>query len=184
MSGLKLNHVSKRGYRNSTDIDPDQLNITHIDGLMQDCSTSIANAMVILQSCTKPSIYGWHDLEHSPHGYQSPEWHRFHTNCLHYWSRPTPNEQRCFWRTWATIWTYHLWWNWTTLITRFMGQTWGPSGADRTQVGPMLAPWTLLSGQVWILLFDGCYQYFISCFWKSWWLTASYLQPNGKLDVT
>ena len=26
-----------------------------------------------------------------------------------------------------------------------MGRTWGPSGADRTQVGPMLAPWTLLS---------------------------------------
>ena len=32
------------------------------------------------------------------------------------------------------------------LITRFMGPTWGPSGADKTQVGPMLAPWTLLSG--------------------------------------
>ena len=32
------------------------------------------------------------------------------------------------------------------LIARFMGPTWGPSGADRTQVGPMLAPWTLLSG--------------------------------------
>ena len=29
-----------------------------------------------------------------------------------------------------------------------MGPTWGPSGADRTQVGPMLAPWTLLSGDV------------------------------------
>ena len=28
-----------------------------------------------------------------------------------------------------------------------MGLTWGPSGADRTQVGPMLAPWTLLSGE-------------------------------------
>ena len=27
-----------------------------------------------------------------------------------------------------------------------MGPTWGPSGAGRTQVGPMLAPWTLLSG--------------------------------------
>ena len=27
-----------------------------------------------------------------------------------------------------------------------MGPTWGPSGADRTQVGPMLASWTLLSG--------------------------------------
>ena len=33
-----------------------------------------------------------------------------------------------------------------TLIARFMGPTWGPSGADRTQVGPMSAPWTLLSG--------------------------------------
>ena len=33
-----------------------------------------------------------------------------------------------------------------TLIARLMGPTWGPSGADRTQVGPMLAPWTLLSG--------------------------------------
>ena len=31
-------------------------------------------------------------------------------------------------------------------IARFMGPTWSPSGADRTQVGPMLAPWTLLSG--------------------------------------
>ena len=29
--------------------------------------------------------------------------------------------------------------------SRFMGPTWGPLGADRTQVGPMLAPWTLLS---------------------------------------
>ena len=35
-----------------------------------------------------------------------------------------------------------------TLIARFMGPTWGPSGADGTQVGPMLAPWTLLSGQL------------------------------------
>ena len=36
-----------------------------------------------------------------------------------------------------------------SLIARFMGPSWGPSGADRTQVGPMLAPWTLLSGLVW-----------------------------------
>ena len=34
----------------------------------------------------------------------------------------------------------------STLIARFMGPTWGPSGADRTEVGPMLVPWTLLSG--------------------------------------
>ena len=32
------------------------------------------------------------------------------------------------------------------LIARFMGPSWGPTGADRTQVDPMLAPWTLLSG--------------------------------------
>ena len=38
---------------------------------------------------------------------------------------------------------YHKW----SLTARFMGPIWGPSGADRTQVGPMLAPWTLLSGQ-------------------------------------
>ena len=35
-----------------------------------------------------------------------------------------------------------------SLITRFMGPTWGPSEADRAQVGPMLAPWTLLSGML------------------------------------
>ena len=34
----------------------------------------------------------------------------------------------------------------TALIARFMGPTWGPSGADRAQVVPMLATWTLLSG--------------------------------------
>ena len=30
---------------------------------------------------------------------------------------------------------------------RFMGPIWGQSGAARTQVGSMLVPWTLLSGQ-------------------------------------
>ena len=32
-----------------------------------------------------------------------------------------------------------------SLIAIFMRPTWGPSGADRTQAGPMLAPRTLLS---------------------------------------
>ena len=41
-----------------------------------------------------------------------------------------------FWRTRAR-----------TLIASFMGPTWGPPGADRTQVGPMWAPWKLLSGR-------------------------------------
>ena len=30
-----------------------------------------------------------------------------------------------------------------------MGPTWGPPGADRTKVGPMLGPWPLLSGTWW-----------------------------------
>ena len=33
----------------------------------------------------------------------------------------------------------------TSLIARFMRQTWGPPGSCRPQMGPMLAPWTLLS---------------------------------------
>ena len=53
---------------------------------------------------------------------------------------------------------YDLWHKWlkysnvsgnlirnSSQIARFIWPTWGPSGADRTQVGPMLAPWTLLS---------------------------------------
>ena len=32
-----------------------------------------------------------------------------------------------------------------TLIEKFMGPTWGPTGSCRPQVGPMLVPWTLLS---------------------------------------
>ena len=35
----------------------------------------------------------------------------------------------------------------TTQIARFMGPTWGPPGSCRPQMGPMLAPWTLLSGE-------------------------------------
>ena len=33
-------------------------------------------------------------------------------------------------------------------IARFIGPTWGPPGSCRPQVGPMLAPWTLLSGSI------------------------------------
>ena len=33
-----------------------------------------------------------------------------------------------------------------SLMAGFRGPTWGPYGVDRTQVGPMVAPWTLLSG--------------------------------------
>ena len=36
--------------------------IKYIDGLVQDCSNSIANALELLQSCTKPLIYNVHML--------------------------------------------------------------------------------------------------------------------------
>ena len=41
----------------------------------------------------------------------------------------------------------------SSLIARSMEPTWGPSGADRAQVGPMLGPWALLSGvgRIWSL---------------------------------
>ena len=47
-----------------------------------------------------------------------------------------------------------------TQIARFKWLTWGPSGADRTQVGPMLAPWTLLS---WHQLFSQTVVKFMAC---------------------
>ena len=40
-----------------------------------------------------------------------------------------------------------------TQIAKFMGPTWGPPGSCRPQMGPMLAPWTLLSGELfWTML--------------------------------
>ena len=33
-----------------------------------------------------------------------------------------------------------------TQIAKFMGPTWGPPGSCGPQLGPMLAPWTLQSG--------------------------------------
>ena len=45
----------------------------------------------------------------------------------------------------ATCYRANVWVK-AALIERFVGPTWGPYGADRTQAGPMLAPWTLLSG--------------------------------------
>ena len=44
----------------------------------------------------------------------------------------------------SNIFQHHQ--NRISLIATFMGPTWGLPGADRTHVGPMLAPWILLSG--------------------------------------
>ena len=42
------------------------------------------------------------------------------------------------------FWCKYFWG--TIQIARFMGSTWGQPGSCRPQMGPMLAPWTLLSG--------------------------------------
>ena len=50
-----------------------------------------------------------------------------------------------------------------TQIARFMGPTWGPPGSCRPQMGPMLAPWTLLSGKYCSYLHCFGIQIIISC---------------------
>ena len=52
---------------------------------------------------------------------------------------PSPALNRTILLTWVTAVRIN-----TSLIASFMWPKLGPSGADRTQVGPMLAPWTLL----------------------------------------
>ena len=46
-------------------------------------------------------------------------------------------------------------------IAKFMGPTWGPSGTCRPQMGPILAPWTLLSG--WYYFYLVCYSILSLC---------------------
>ena len=48
----------------------------------------------------------------------------------------------------------------TFQIAKFMGPTWGPPGSCRPQMGPMLVPWTLLSGLLApVELFTGCWRH-------------------------
>ena len=44
----------------------------------------------------------------------------------------------------------------STQIAKFMGPTWGPPRSCRPKMGPMLAPWTLLSGHL-----TGCLPHFV-----------------------
>ena len=49
-----------------------------------------------------------------------------------------------------TKYCYLHWGSIHSQITKFMGPTWGPPGSCQPQMGPMLAPWILLSGMIWI----------------------------------
>ena len=46
---------------------------------------------------------------------------------------------------WCKKWGHQRPWYWPC---SFMGPIWGPPGSCRPQTGPMLAPWTLISGSV------------------------------------
>ena len=63
------------------------------------------------------------------------------------------------------------------LIARLMGPTWGPSGTDRTQVGPILAPWTLLSGSFWVRDM-GC---MLWALWKNWSHSMKCIPPEALM---
>ena len=78
----------------------------------------------------------------------------WYANIIHYWYTMISstqyyishyNENSTIVNT-IRIHSNHLVPCWTpSLIARYMGPTWDPSGANRTQVGPMLDPWILLS---------------------------------------
>ena len=73
-----------------------------------------------------------------------------------------------------------------TLIAGFMGPTWGPSGADRTQVGPMLATWILLSGKVTLdFIYRVTWQLYTAILWLSisaWLLNAINKNNDGNIQ--
>ena len=69
------------------------------------------------------------------------------------------------------------------LIGRFIGPAWGPSGADRTQVGPMLAPWTLLSGGVINDVFIGGFTLCYHGIAESWHLTKLFSTKKRRFPL-
>ena len=137
---------------------------SYIGCSVQDWSNSIANVLELLQSYAKPSIralfcysiilekFIWHKchLKHIPRICERKVGHLlllFVVMVFVIASLP-------IFVTMASpalgpiILLHQGQWSNGTQIATFIGPTWGPSGADRTQVGPMLAPWTLLSGKL------------------------------------
>ena len=88
----------------------------------------------------------------------SRKWRPFclHLSVTNHISKRGPNGQwitqlsQCRDTSWNTVWHFELYRliSNNTPDSKVRGPTWGPSGADRTQVGLMLAPRTLLSGTV------------------------------------
>ena len=83
----------------------------------------------------------------------------------------------CYLDAWSHTYEYIA-----SLIARFMGPTWGPSGANRTQVGPMLAPWTLLSGLMIASTITLCQAY--SAAVTEWWCYHYVMCQMGSKALT
>ena len=75
----------------------------------------------------------------------------------------------------VSILHFHTLFRFTALIARLMGITWDLPGADRTQLGPMWATWSLLSGNHgWGLMVD--------VHSALHWVAKMHLNPTLKLD--
>ena len=80
-------------------------------------------------------------------------------------------------------------WSADTQITRFTWPTWGPPGSCRPQVGPKLAPWTLLSGYRWLVWSHSLWLYssnlylHIACTWFVNIIINSYGLINSHVQI-
>ena len=71
-------------------------------------------------------------------------------------------------------------------IAKFMGSTWGPPGPCRPQMGPISAPWTLLSGSpfhsywwpMWIAIIDDDSQHCVH-WWPGMGRSPSFCRHNA-----
>ena len=64
------------------------------------------------------------------------------------------------------------------------GTNMGPSGADRTQMGPMLAPWTLLSGTlISALVMNTYWKYYPYLCWERYCLRFSFIVPFPRFKI-
>ena len=155
-------------------VDPQRFPHHKVDGLVRYCSISTANALEILQSCTEPLI-GYpmashladtFDLSNRLVHIQHQTITQIYSSKDSCWLFPRKINQAhinlhwlqlCFYKRWIIFqlqdWFTGIWEQCsvkikmkTSQIAKFMGPTWGPPGACRPQMAPMLAPWTLLSG--------------------------------------
>ena len=70
-------------------------------------------------------------------------------------------------------------WNEVHQLDTFMGPTWGPPGSCQPQMGPMLSPWTLLSGDLSICVSNLTERYWrvsYGCLTRSWIWPMFYLR--------